>query len=507
MIHSTTTARHPQTNAQAEVVNKTIARYLAAFVDESTLDWEAYLPALMFSYNTSFHRAIKTSPFFLTYGVQPNIPKDFNIDYKQDTATDIMSKLQLARYLAKQHIEEAQTTSKHYYDKNIKTQTFYKNQPVLLDEHYYLNRNQKIAPKFTGPHLVIQLKGETNVELLLNNGKTTIVHVNRIKPYISRENLPQHVLKPEKGSGNKKTQEDEDVFSDKDDIIDIPTEHVPEQVPRINDNNTPIRRPTTRTDPILTRSQTKQRQLVYNNDSHTFEHPSPDEAIEALRRKTKKKILHRKIQDQQGFILVEDVYYQVQDIDTRPIDKVTPQVTDEPRRPPHIKIEEEEPTELQYTTPPQTPYTNSPPVPYPDPPPVSYLDPPPAEDIKPKIRPTSPPPKTSKPTFAKELLDSATKFLLPTSKRRSIDRPLKGTSKSYAQMLEEMLGPEDTLPPQTENDNIDTDFVPELIDPKMEPKTEPTEEEHTLTPSSQPEDPPVATGTRSHHPKLEPGIP
>jgi hypothetical protein len=49
MINSTTTARHPQTNAQAEVVKKTIARYLAAFVDESTLDWEAYLPALMFS--------------------------------------------------------------------------------------------------------------------------------------------------------------------------------------------------------------------------------------------------------------------------------------------------------------------------------------------------------------------------------------------------------------------------------------------------------------------------
>ncbi len=56
-----------------------------------------------------------------------------------------MSKLQLARYLAKQHIEDAQTSSKNYYDKQVTTQNFYKNQPVLLDEHYYLNRNQKIA--------------------------------------------------------------------------------------------------------------------------------------------------------------------------------------------------------------------------------------------------------------------------------------------------------------------------------------------------------------------------
>ncbi len=38
--HQTTTARHPQCNAAAEVCNKTIAKYLNSFVDASTLDWE-----------------------------------------------------------------------------------------------------------------------------------------------------------------------------------------------------------------------------------------------------------------------------------------------------------------------------------------------------------------------------------------------------------------------------------------------------------------------------------
>ncbi len=41
--HSTTTPGHPQCNAQAEVFNKTLAKYPASFVDESTLDWEQYL--------------------------------------------------------------------------------------------------------------------------------------------------------------------------------------------------------------------------------------------------------------------------------------------------------------------------------------------------------------------------------------------------------------------------------------------------------------------------------
>jgi hypothetical protein len=38
--HSTTSSYHPQCNSQVEVCNKTIAKYLAAFVDESTLDWK-----------------------------------------------------------------------------------------------------------------------------------------------------------------------------------------------------------------------------------------------------------------------------------------------------------------------------------------------------------------------------------------------------------------------------------------------------------------------------------
>jgi hypothetical protein len=45
--------------------NKTIAKYLAGFCHDSTLDRELYLAPLMFSYNTSFHCLVKTLPLFL----------------------------------------------------------------------------------------------------------------------------------------------------------------------------------------------------------------------------------------------------------------------------------------------------------------------------------------------------------------------------------------------------------------------------------------------------------
>jgi len=38
IVHIITSARHPQANAQAQVANKIIARYLASYVDETTLD-------------------------------------------------------------------------------------------------------------------------------------------------------------------------------------------------------------------------------------------------------------------------------------------------------------------------------------------------------------------------------------------------------------------------------------------------------------------------------------
>ena len=65
---TTTSPYHPQTNAQVEVCNKTVAQYLKTQVESNTLDWELYMVPMVFEYNTSFHITIKTMPFKLTFG-------------------------------------------------------------------------------------------------------------------------------------------------------------------------------------------------------------------------------------------------------------------------------------------------------------------------------------------------------------------------------------------------------------------------------------------------------
>jgi hypothetical protein len=71
--HQTTSAWHPQCNSQVEKFNLTIAKYLNFFMD-LTPDWKLFLAVLMFSYITSFHWSVQNTPYFLTNGMEPQLP-------------------------------------------------------------------------------------------------------------------------------------------------------------------------------------------------------------------------------------------------------------------------------------------------------------------------------------------------------------------------------------------------------------------------------------------------
>jgi hypothetical protein len=74
---------HPQCNAQVEVFNKTVKKFFQSFVDDTTLNWETFLPALAISYNTSYHSTISTTPFELLFGEKARLPSFPNEDIQQ----------------------------------------------------------------------------------------------------------------------------------------------------------------------------------------------------------------------------------------------------------------------------------------------------------------------------------------------------------------------------------------------------------------------------------------
>jgi hypothetical protein len=189
--HSTTASYHPQCNSQAKVCNKTIAKYLAAFVDESTLDWELYVPALAFAYNTSYHRSVKATPFSLTFGLEARLPSFFapDLQHLHGADGDPLDRLQAARRLAVHHNLEATEVQKSYFDKSATHHEYQVGQFVLMEDFNFLNKNRKLAPHFSGPFRILRVKGSHNLKLLLTNGRKIVVNVARVKPYFSSQSL------------------------------------------------------------------------------------------------------------------------------------------------------------------------------------------------------------------------------------------------------------------------------------------------------------------------------
>ncbi len=86
--------------------------------------------------------------------------------------------------MARQNIEDASDQAKLQFDAKAAPHKFLPGQLVLMDEHNFLGKNQKLAPKWKGPHKVLRLKGDSNLEIQLrHNNRKTVVHVNRLKPY------------------------------------------------------------------------------------------------------------------------------------------------------------------------------------------------------------------------------------------------------------------------------------------------------------------------------------
>ncbi len=52
-------------------------------MDDTTLNWETFLPALTISYNTSNHSTIATTPFELLFGEKARLPSFPNEDILQ----------------------------------------------------------------------------------------------------------------------------------------------------------------------------------------------------------------------------------------------------------------------------------------------------------------------------------------------------------------------------------------------------------------------------------------
>jgi hypothetical protein len=84
---------------------------------------------------------------------------------------------------------DATDVQKTYFDKSATHHEYQVGQFVLMEDFNFLNKNRKLAPRFSGPFRILRVKGSHNLELLLTNSRKIIVNIACVKPYFSSQSF------------------------------------------------------------------------------------------------------------------------------------------------------------------------------------------------------------------------------------------------------------------------------------------------------------------------------
>ena len=177
--HTTTSAYHPQANAQVERLNRTILEYLRGQIPDDSKDWERLLPVFEFHYNSSFHSSIGMTPFEVLFGPRGK-QKQFQ------SAEERWTFLKELQHKAKLNAEKAKVNQKKAHDKRSVITEFKPGQLVWYSSPQFPNQNHKIASKWQGPATVTKVQGH-NAWIKVPGGKTKQVNWHNIKPFQDAE--------------------------------------------------------------------------------------------------------------------------------------------------------------------------------------------------------------------------------------------------------------------------------------------------------------------------------
>jgi transposase InsO family protein len=164
------TAFHPQTDGQTEILNRIVETYLRAFTNLEQIDWAKLLPTAAFAYNNSLNHTLRMSPFRAMYGYDP----EFYVDVADDVpegeipaAKDRIKKLhELRRTLRDQFIKAQQRQIKYYNQRHTPIE-FKRGSLVKLSTRNLKLKNKKLQPRFIGPFRVTEVIGTQAYRLSL----------------------------------------------------------------------------------------------------------------------------------------------------------------------------------------------------------------------------------------------------------------------------------------------------------------------------------------------------
>ena len=193
-----TTPYHPQTKGLLEKFHSTLAKNLSMYVSADHTDWDIYVRAICYGYNTSICiDSTQFSPFFLVYGREPFYPLDTILPNMQEAPCQVhehILKLAHAREVAMTNVKESQEIIKRKYDRNATQEPL---QPGELVWIFYPEINLGGSPKlfhnWSGPYLLMEKISPTNFKVIQAHDLKPLknpIHINRMKRFHHRAITP-----------------------------------------------------------------------------------------------------------------------------------------------------------------------------------------------------------------------------------------------------------------------------------------------------------------------------
>ncbi|WVZ15409.1 hypothetical protein V8G54_012975 [Vigna mungo] len=183
-------AYHPQTDGQTEVVNRTVETYLRCFVSGHPKQWVQWLSWAELWFNCSYNASIKMSPFKALYGCDPPTIVPFRQETTVVAAVDqLLASHDTILLELKQNLVKAQLRMREQVDKHRREVEFEVGDMVYLKFQSYKFRslarkeNEKLSPRFYGPFEIEERIGAVAYKLKLPEYSRVhpVFHVSQLK--------------------------------------------------------------------------------------------------------------------------------------------------------------------------------------------------------------------------------------------------------------------------------------------------------------------------------------